>query len=287
VLGDHVTATLAEELAGLFTGGQPPVRLIRLPVDEAAASAAGLSCGGTVTLALHDAGGERLFWQEVAGGRPVALVTLLDVDGGTEAMVVSPDQLLTGGLGDPAEDSDAVTEARKLLGAGRTGSRVLAGRSGSLVIEAVIPPARLVVVGDGDIAEALARQADLLGWRCQVAGEAAAATEAISELGHTDGVVVLSHDPEVGDPALASAVAAGPGYIGALGSRRTQAGRRERLLAAGVDEAALAAIHGPAGLDLGGRAPAEIALAICAEMLAVRAGRAAGALRERTGAING
>jgi xanthine dehydrogenase accessory factor len=290
VLGGPVTATLAGNLAELLGGAPGPLRLIRLAVDEGAAAAAGLSCGGTMTVALHEAAAMPTgFWRAVTSGRPVAVVSRVGSDGSSEArsaLLIGGDDRLAGGLGDPALDERALTEARALLDAGRTGSRVVAVDAGSLVIEAVVPVTRLVVVGAGTLADALQRQAALLGWRSEVAGGAGEAADAIGRLGASDGVVVLSHDREVDVPTLAVAVRARVAYIGALGSRRTQAARRESLLAAGVGEDALAAIRGPAGLDLGGRSPEEIALAICAEMLAVRSGRGGVALRERTASIN-
>jgi xanthine dehydrogenase accessory factor len=85
-------------------------------------------------------------------------------------------------------------------------------------------------------------------------------------------VCVLSHDPKFDEPALEIALRSPAAYIGAIGSRKTQASRRERLTAAGFTEDELARLRGPIGLDLGGRQPAETALAILAEMTAVRYG---------------
>jgi xanthine dehydrogenase accessory factor len=103
---------------------------------------------------------------------------------------------------------------------------------------------------------------------------------------HATAVVVLTHDDRFDVPALAGALATDAFYIGALGSRRNQARRREKLLEAGVDEDALARISGPCGLDIGAATPAETALSILAEILAQRAGRAGGPLREAAGRIH-
>jgi xanthine dehydrogenase accessory factor len=104
----------------------------------------------------------------------------------------------------------------------------------------------------------------VVGWPDEVA-------EAIG-LGPTDAVAVLSHDVKFDEPAIVEALRRGCRYVGAVGSRKTQADRRARLLAAGVTPAELARLHGPIGLDLGGRAPAETALAILAEIVADRHG---------------
>jgi xanthine dehydrogenase accessory factor len=274
-------------------GAPADVALLRLPVDEPAAAAAGLACGGTVTVALHQASAvPARFWQAAAGGEPVALVTHVGPDAAAQvpgSLLVGHDGVMAGSLGAAELDQQAATEARALLAEGRTASRILPSADGSLVIEAVVPVAKLVVVGGGDLADAIGRQASLLGWQPQVVDgpDPATPAHAIGRLGPADGVVVLSHDHDVGVPALAAALGTNAGYIGALGSRRTQAARRAALVARGTNEPDLARIHGPAGLDLGGRAPEEIALAICAEMLAVRSGRTAGALKERGGSIHG
>jgi xanthine dehydrogenase accessory factor len=85
-------------------------------------------------------------------------------------------------------------------------------------------------------------------------------------------VCVLSHDPKFDEPALRTALRSPAAYVGAIGSRRTQETRRERLKEAGLTSEQIQRLHGPIGLDLGGRQPAETALAILAEMTAVRYG---------------
>jgi xanthine dehydrogenase accessory factor len=92
-------------------------------------------------------------------------------------------------------------------------------------------------------------------------------------LGRNDFVVVLSHDPKIDQPALEAALAGEPAYVGAIGSSKAQADRRERLLAAGVTEEQLARVHAPIGLKLGGREPGEIAVAIVGELIAARYGQ--------------
>jgi xanthine dehydrogenase accessory factor len=109
--------------------------------------------------------------------------------------------------------------------------------------------------------------------------------EAIERLGGIDRatyIAVLTHDPKIDDQVLQLALAASPAYIGAMGSKRAQEARRERLLAAGVSEAELGRISAPIGLDLGAVASEEVAVSIMAELLAVRHGRDGGRLSQRT-----
>jgi xanthine dehydrogenase accessory factor len=97
---------------------------------------------------------------------------------------------------------------------------------------------------------------------------------------------VLTHDDKFDIPALAIALRSEAFYVGALGSRRAQAKRRERLLEAGVTEQQLERLRGPAGLDIGAESPAETAVSIMGEALALRAGRLGGPLREAAGRIH-
>ena len=155
------------------------------------------------------------------------------------------------------------------------------------------------VYGAVDTAEALARGAKLLGWTAIVADARATfltperipsadqlipkwPDEAIAEIApdHQTAIVVLTHDDKFDEPALIAALETEAFYIGALGSRRNQERRRERLLEAGVAEEKLARIQGPCGLDIGADTQAETALSILAEVLAVRAQRPGGPLRE-------
>ena len=160
------------------------------------------------------------------------------------------------------------------------------------------PPPRLFVYGAVDTAEAMCAAARLLGWRTIVAdARAKFATveripsadeiivewpeEALAQVApdHATAVVVLTHDDKFDVPALKAALETEAFYIGALGSRRNQERRRERLLEAGVDEDALGRISGPCGLDIGADSQPETALSILAEAVAVRMGRDGGMLR--------
>src|SRR3954467_8494203 len=109
---------------------------------------------------------------------------------------------------------------------------------------------------------------------------------ATRELVASDAVLVLTHDPKFDAPALTAALESGAGYIGALGSRRTQADRQERLRARGVTEDELARINSPCGLDVGPRTPAETAIAVLGEILALRAGKSGGRLTDASGPIH-
>ena len=170
--------------------------------------------------------------------------------------------------------------------------------SRKILAEVFGPPPKLLIYGAVDTAEALCALARPLGWRTIVADARAtfltsdripSADERIVgwpdevleqvQPDYTTAIVVLTHDDKFDVPLLQAALTTDALYIGALGSRRNQARRRERLIEEGVDEEALARIHGPAGLDLGADTQAETALSILAEIVAVRAGRSGGPLR--------
>jgi xanthine dehydrogenase accessory factor len=143
---------------------------------------------------------------------------------------------------------------------------------------------RLLIVGDGEVAEKLAPMAGLLGWSPMVAVTLPEVTAGLPE---ARAVVVTSHHEEVDAPAIAAALAAGTPYIGAMGSRPTQERRREWLRGNGVTEELLASVRGPAGLDIGAESPAEIALSILGELVAtLRGASASGSISDREGPIH-
>jgi xanthine dehydrogenase accessory factor len=157
------------------------------------------------------------------------------------------------------------------------------------------PPPVLIIVGAVHLAIPLVTLAQTLGFRVHIVDprRTFATTERFptveeldlrwpqdalraEDLGPEHCLVVLSHDPKFDLPALRIALGSRVGYVGVLGSPVTQRKRRQVLIDEGFSEEDLARIHGPVGLDLGGREPAEIALAIMAEIVAVRHGRHVG-----------
>jgi xanthine dehydrogenase accessory factor len=263
-----------------------PHLLLSLNVDSVDATAAGLTCGGLVDVLVQRLDViPRQLWDTLAGGRPAALVTLLGSD--SAPMVVQPGGTTVGTLGDSGLDTMAQAEAEPMLthpGAGV--ARIEVGPL-ELVIEAWNPVPRLLVLGASDLAVALTRQVELLGWTASTVVQTDAALAAIAELSLADVVVVIEHDPFVATPVLAAALSRGIGYVGALGSRRTQANRRTHLGDIGVRPIEIERLHGPTGLDIGARTPAETAVSIIAEVIAVRSGRLGTALGAGTGRISG
>jgi xanthine dehydrogenase accessory factor len=235
---------------------------------------------------------ERLSQLASSGDRGV-LFTVVEGEGaGSNLLVLESGE--TYGSGPP----DAAGHADEIMRRGR--NRLLALPDGTkLFAEVYGPPPRLFVYGAVDTAEALCRGARLLGWTSIVAdARAKFATreripsadalivawpqDAFAEVqpDHQTAVVVLTHDDKFDEPALLAALASEAFYVGALGSRRNQERRRERLLEAGVADAELDRIMGPCGLDIGADTQEETALSILAEVLAVRARRSGGFLRE-------
>lgn len=146
---------------------------------------------------------------------------------------------------------------------------------------------RLLIVGEGDVAVALEQIAAALQWWPIVVGSTDVVPE---ELPPAEYVVVLSHHEGVDGPTLAAALSGPADYVGAMGSRSTQARRREWLREHGVPPDRIEAVHGPAGLAIGADAPGEIAVSIIAEIIAVQRGDqqtvSAGSLKDRSGPLH-
>jgi xanthine dehydrogenase accessory factor len=235
---------------------------------------------------------QRLAELRASGGRAV-LFTVVEGDGvGAKALVVEGGETVGNGV-----PTGALEQFDELVRRGR--NRLVEVDGAKVFAEWYGPPPRLLVYGAVDTAEALCRGAKLLGWTAIVADARGTfltperipsadelipkwPEEAIAEVApdHQTAIVVLTHDDKFDEPALIGALASEAFYVGALGSRRNQERRRERLLEAGVDEEQLDRIMGPCGLDIGADTQAETALSILGEILAVRAGRPGGHLRE-------
>lgn len=199
-------------------------------------------------------------------------------------LATGEDVLLEPGI-DTSPLGDAAAGAAR---ADTSGPAVIEGRNWFLSV--FNPPLELVIVGAVHIAQPLVRMAQEAGYRVRIIDPRTAfATaarfpgvdishdypdEALAKhpLGRRSGIVFLSHDPKIDDPGLIAALRSDCFYIGTLGSKKTQAARGARMRAAGFGENALARMHGPVGIDIGARSPAEIAVSILAEMTLVLRG---------------
>jgi xanthine dehydrogenase accessory factor len=237
----------------------------------------GLACGGTVRLLIHPADRALLsgVLHRVAERRAAVVAT--DVATGAS-------RLLDPFAPEPGVEPDLAAAAREA--ALRDLSALLERPSGAAFLRVYNPPVQVVVVGAVHVAQSLAPMAKLAGYdvvvvdpRRSFATEgrfpgiplvAEWPDEALSRagLGRRSAVIALCHDPRIDDPALAAALRSDAFYVGALGSRKTQASRRERLAAMGFSEADLARIHGPVGLPIGATSAAEIAVSILSELVA-------------------
>jgi len=226
-----------------------------------------------------------------AGGRAVLLTVVSGEQVGTK-LLMRADGSTAGDA--PAEVAALAPEALR-----RGRSHVIEHGETTVFADVFGPPPRLFVYGAVDTADALCHAAKLLGWTTIVAdARARFATrermlnadellvawpeDAVAQVQPDSGtaIVVLTHDDKFDLPMLTAALASDAFYVGALGSRRNQERRRGLLREAGVSEADLARISGPCGLDIGAESPAETAISMLAEILAARAGRSGGPLRD-------
>jgi xanthine dehydrogenase accessory factor len=242
----------------------------------------------------------------VVDGPPGAVGGKLLVRAGAEPL---------GSLGDPDLDRVVARDALGELAAGLTATRHYGPKGEArqqdvtVFVESFAPPPRMVIFGAVDFTAALVKVAKILGYRVTVcdarpvfathqrfpqADEVVAdwpdrhLAKVGADLGQRDAVCVLTHDPKFDVPAIVAALATAVGYLGAMGSRRTHADRVARLREAGVDDAGLARVMAPIGVDIGARTPEETAVSICAEIIALRTGRTGvPSLRDASGPIHG
>jgi xanthine dehydrogenase accessory factor len=298
VSGGCVEGAVMQAGLDVLKTSQP--QLLHFGVADETAWEVGLACGGTIEVfvqtldpkfydALHAALNE---------DRPAASVTLIRGPKdflGRQIFLRDDDQHI-GSLGDRLDET-ALAEARAALTEGKSRRFTVPESEAEPIeffIEVLLPAPTLIVIGGVHIALALVTLAKTLDYRTVVVdprkafgSEARFPTsrvdrlvqswpdEALTEIGLTrsTAVATLTHDPKLDDPALKIALPSPAFYVGALGSRQTQARRRERLLAQGLSETHVARLRGPIGLNLGARTPEEIALSIIAEVVAARNGQ--------------
>ncbi len=309
--GAHCAVSQSDEMAGAISAGcvesdliewsravlaTDEVKLVAYDIADADAMRVGLTCGGAIEVLLEPLAEHAVAWSKVLSSverdLPVGL-----------AVAVSPDRLLgrrvflagqASGSIDPRLDGAIEEALREQLAAG--GSRNLEldcdGETVRVFLEAIAPSPRLVVVGATQTAIPLCRMAKELSYHVTVVDprevystdERMADADAVVRLWPAEAferialddntyLVTLTHDVKFDLPTLRVALGSDVRYIGALGSRRTHAKRVEALQEEGFGADQIARIHSPVGLDLGGRAPAEIALSILSEVTAVRFGR--------------
>jgi xanthine dehydrogenase accessory factor len=251
----------------VLAGGEP--RLLTYGITDDMAFEVGLPCGGEIDVFVEE---------------------LTDADRADVTLTVVAGE----GVGERLLDPDLLQAARL-----RGRSHVLELGDRTVLADVHAPPTRLFVYGAVDTAEALCRAAKLLGWQTVVAdARASFATperipstdellllwpdEALEQVQPDLGtaVIVLTHDDKFDLPLIRGALASDAFYVGWIGSRRNQERRRGLLLEEGVTEDQLDRISGPSGLDIGADTPAETALSMLAEIIAVRAGRDGGRLKD-------
>jgi xanthine dehydrogenase accessory factor len=292
------------------------------------AFAVGLTCGGTVHLLVDVQLVSGEIYPELRhsllSGEPVGLVTVTRVAAEADVVTALAAKLLVrfggavlGSLGEPELDRVVARDAVAMLESGVSGTRHYGPRGEArreeieVFVEAFVSPPKLIIFGAVDFSRALAEVAKVLGFVVTVCDARPVfatnvrfpmADEVVVDwpdrylervgptLGPRDAVCVLTHDTKFDVPAVLGALSTSVGYLGAMGSRRTHEKRWERLVEAGASENELRArLMSPIGLDVGARTPEETAVSICAEIIAVRSGRAQRAttpLRDGSGPIH-
>jgi xanthine dehydrogenase accessory factor len=286
------------EIADAVLRGEPP-RRVHFGIADEDAWEVGLPCGGEIDVWVQELIPGAFVDIARAGGR-AAEVTLLEGEEAGAKVMFAQDGSQSGSLGTPELDADARQAAEDLLWLETSELR------GPLFADVIAPAPRLIVFGAVPIAAALCTLSRAAGWRPYVvdprtrfstrerfpdAEEVIAAwpEEAFAALGGIDpatSIAVLTHDPKLDDAALSLALRSPARFVGAMGSRRAQESRRERLLAAGMTEVELTRLSAPVGLDLGAVSAEETALSILAEVVATRHGRDGGRLIGASGRIH-
>jgi xanthine dehydrogenase accessory factor len=288
VSGGCVEGAVVEEALGVIGGGQP--RVLAFGVADETAWEVGLACGGKIRIYVESLGGAPGMKRETlhrlladrAARRTVVVATTLATG---EQRLLHPFEPAEDGDPDPDDPEAPALRTAAHAAAMSDQSAICELAGGEVFLRVHNPPLRLVVVGAVHIAQALCPMAAVAGFAVTVVDPRTAfataerfpgvalstdwpdrALEALA-LDHRSAVVTLTHDPKLDEPALAAALGSRAFYVGALGSTRTQAARLGRMRASGFDDATLARIHGPVGLDIGARSAAEIAVSILGQIV--------------------
>jgi len=271
VSGGCVEGAVVEIAERVISSGHP--ELAHFGIADSEAWGIGLPCGGEIDVWVEPYSPGPFQYAARVGAR-AAEVTLLRGPNAGAKIVFTSDRKEFGSLGSAKADDLAAVLAHELIW------NDVSERHGDLFVDVVAPPARLFLVGAVDIAARLCTLARTMGWRRYVIDPRAQfATrerfpdaddvlslwpgEAFEQLGGIDpatSIIALTHDPKVDDAALVVALRSPAAFVGAMGSRRAQAKRRERLLDAGLDTEEIERLSAPVGLDLGARSPQETAL---------------------------
>jgi len=289
VSGGCVEAAVIEAAREAARTGTP--RLLSFGVADEKAWTVGLACGGAIDVFVEapDFATFAELMSLSTSDEPAAVATVLAGPSAGRHLFLHADGQKRGSLKGPLSQKVSAV-ARAALKEGKA-ARVEVSDT-DVFIEVMRPSPRLVVVGGVHIAIPLTWMARALGYKTIVvdprpafgsvdrfpqADEIVPAwpDEALGRIGLNSetAVAVLTHDPKLDDPALRAALPSAAFYVGALGSKQTQAKRRDRLLAAGLTESQVGRLRAPIGLDLGGRSPEEIAVSVLAQIVAVRNGR--------------
>jgi xanthine dehydrogenase accessory factor len=311
-------AVVVEALAAIATG-QP--QLLTYGVTDELGLSIGLTCGGSVQVFVEPLG-HKFSLSNIALAdifqairqafvKPLALCTMVEGLNVGAKLVVGDLAPTIGSLGNDRLDRAVTREARSFLMQGIKGS-YSCGMNGEyqqtgivIFIESFVPPPHLIIFGAVDFTCSLCELGKLLGYRVTVCDARSLfatsarfpkADEVVvswpsqylqnTTIDHRTVIVVLTHDPKFDVPILATAVHTPAVYIGAMGSRKAHADRLQRLKEVGLNETELARISAPTGLDIGACTPAETAVSIMAEVVAIKAGRDGGKLSSNQNTIH-
>lgn len=295
-----VEGAVVEEALASLRDGRP--RRLHYGVADDSAWTVGLACGGDIRLYVEPLAPLLLgaspifaFWRDaVAADQPIVRACVIDEtsEWGGKSLLVDSEGRSAGELPGAIEPGVRLDALALVRGGASALKSYLAGEAPvEVFLDVTLPPPTLIIVGAVHIAIELARLAKILGFRVVVVDprrgfntrerfpmadelKSTWPDEALREVGVTmsTAVAMLAHDPKIDDPAAITALRSPAFYVGALGSKRTNRLREERLREAGITPLELERLRAPIGLDLGGRSPEEIALSVLAEIVAARAG---------------